>query len=213
MVCVKLSKCFNTFVNCRSTFIRGCLGIFGVLSLSACVSGIWTGAGLIYDRHSWYLKFNDFKLGADSNRALYRDDYFKCDECTLDIAVFNQDVLLTGHVPSKTMHHEATARMNAVPGKRRFFDELAVYRGKDDPVLDSWITTKIRSEILADVSIDPDRFKIVTADQVVFLMGDVDAEQAKKVVIIARECNEVRRVVKLMRYYQLANNESDTSAK
>ena len=208
MVCVKWSKCFNIFVNSRRTLIRWGIVMLGVLSLSACVSGIWTGAGLIYDRHSWLIKFNDFKLAADSNRALYKDDYFKCDECLLDVAVFNRDMLLTGHVPSNTMHREATARLNAIPGKRRFFDELVVYRGGDDPVLDSWITAKIRSEILADVSIDPDRFKIVTADQVVFLMGDVDAEQAEKVVAIARECNDVRRVVKLMRYYQLSKIKS-----
>lgn len=168
------------------------------------MSGLWTGVNVIYDRHSWYIKYEDFKLNADANRALYHDNYFKCDECSLEVAVLNRDLLLTGHVPSRVMSTEAVARMEMLSGKRRFFNQLAVYRGEDDPVLDSWITTKIRSQILADASIDPERFKIVTADQVVYLMGDVDAEQAAKVVEFARECTGVRRVVKLMRYYKLS---------
>ncbi len=70
---------------------------------------------------------------------------------------------------------------------------------------DNWITTKIRSKILADSTIDPNDFKVVTADQIVYLMGDVIPEQAAKVIHIARTCTGVKRVVKLFKYYNLSD--------
>ena len=69
-------------------------------------------------------------------------------------------------------------------------------------VEDGWITAKIRIGILQDSSIDPDQFKIVTVDELVYLMGDVIPAQALKVIMISRNCDGVRRVVKLFRYYQ-----------
>ncbi len=184
-----------------------CVGIMS-LSLSACISDVWTGASVIYDRHHWYRKVADFHLAASAKRALYVDQRLKCPTCSIGIAVLNGDVLMVGHVPTQALRRVATARIQAIPGKRRFYDELATYNGTSDPILDSWITAKIRSEIISDSSIDPNQFKIVTFDQVVYLMGDVIPEQAEKVVYFARPWSEVKRVVKLFRYYQLTSSAS-----
>lgn len=181
------------------------LTIFLCLGMTACVSDIWTGANIIYDRHTLYRKITDFQLGSSANRALYVDQRFKCPSCSIEIAVFHRDILMTGHVPTQELRREATARIKAIPGKRRFYDELAVFNGVSDPILDSWITAKIRSEIVTDSEIDPNQFKIVTSDRVVYLMGDVIPEQAEKVINFARQWNEVKRVVTLFQYYHLSN--------
>ena len=70
---------------------------------------------------------------------------------------------------------------------------------------DSWITAKIRSQIMTDSEINPRTFKIVTADQVVYLMGDVVSEQADWVISIAKKTSGVLRVVKLLKYYHLTD--------
>jgi len=176
------------------------------MGLTACITDVWTGATIIYDRHKWYRKLDDFKLAARVNRDLYADQAFKCSTCAVEIAVFHQDVLLAGHVPTHKLRREAAARIKAIPGIRHFYDELTITHGVSDPVLDTWITTKVRSEILADASIDPNQFKIVTADRVVYLMGDVLPDQAKKVIHFAREWVEVRRVVTLFQYYHLSTS-------
>lgn len=206
MECIKWLKCFSIFVERIPTVVKWFGFLIGVIILNGCVSEILTGANIIYDRHHFYIKLNDFKLAANANRALFADKRFKCDLCAIEIAVFNQDLLMVGHVPSLAMRREAEARIRVIPGKRRFYNELNLYSGiDDDPVLDGWITAKIRSEILADSTIDPNSFKIVTADQIVYLMGDVDATQAEKVILFARDCTGVRRVVKLMQYYRLSD--------
>ena len=70
-------------------------------------------------------------------------------------------------------------------------------------MIDAWITAKIRSQIVLDSSIDPERFKVLTASRVVYIMGDVDIEQGEKVVQIAKECAEVKKVQSFLRYYVL----------
>ncbi len=177
-----------------------------LLMLPSCVSGIWTGANLIYGRHGTYLKLNDFQLNASANRALYKDLVFKQDNIVIELAVFNRDVLMVGHVPTEALRQEACARVQgATRSRRRFFNQLAVGSVTDSKVEDTWITTKIRSRILADSDINPDSFKILTYGRIVYLMGDVIPTQAQKVILFARECRGVRRVVKLLKYYNLSD--------
>ena len=176
--------------------------------LSSCMDlggGVWTGAMLVYDRHNVYKKLNDYQLGADANRALFHDKRLKCDGCAIDLAVFHQDVLLTGHVPSRALRKEANARVAAVPGIRKQYNQLAISSGFDNTVQDAWITAKIRSQVVADANIEPRQFKVVTADRIVYLMGDVMPEQGARVIHVARQTDGVRRVVKLFNYYRLSS--------
>lgn len=169
--------------------------------LSGCISGVWTGASLIYDRHNVYQKLSDYHLGSKVNRALFHDKTFKLPSSAIDVAVFNGDVLLAGHVPVASLRHEAQSRVEQVGGYRRFFNLLSLEVHAPQPVSDSWITAKIRSQIIADSEINPHAFKIVTSDAVVYVMGDVRPEQAKKVIHIARHTAGVKKVVRLLRYY------------
>ena len=176
--------------------------------LSGCVTSLWTGANLVYDRHHVYNSLTDFELNANAHRALYQDDLFQCPTCHLDLAVFNGDILLAGHLESAEMRDEAYKRVMAEKGYRRLFKEVSIAPFRTHIARDSWITTKIRSKILADSEINPRSFKIVTSDQVVYLMGDVMPDQADWVVSIARNTSNVIRVVKLMKYYHLSDKAS-----
>lgn len=179
--------------------------VLGICLLSSCASQVLTGAGLIYDRHNVYIKLNDFQINAQANRILYQDMLFKYPDTTIEIAVFNRDVLLVGHVPTIALREEAYRRVASIQGIRRLFNELEVGRFLDDNVRDSWITTKIRSHILANSDIDPHQFKVVTSRRVVYLMGDVIPLQATQVINYARQTVGVRRVVKLFKYYNLSD--------
>lgn len=186
---------------------QGCFIILLILSLclSGCLGTVWTGATTVYDRHSLYKKLNDYHILVEINNVLAVNKTFDNPKCTIDIAVFNGDVLLAGHVPSLELYEELRQRISKVKGYRRLFNVITVSRISANGVQDSWITTKIRSQIVADSSIDPNAFKVVTSDRVVYLMGDVQREEADKVVKIARFTNGVARVVKIFRYYTFQN--------
>lgn len=184
------------------------IGVLLVLSilLSGCLSGVWTGANLVYDRHNVYKKLNDYHLLVNVNNALFKDKAFKCSQCVLDIAVFNGDVLVAGHLPSADLINRARSRLRSVPNCRHLYLEVVESEAPSNGLQDAWITTKIRSQIFADDSIDPNSFKIVTSDSVVYLMGDVNHGQADKVITISRNSSGVLRVVKLMHYFTYSSS-------
>jgi len=173
--------------------------------LTGCIGYVWTGASVLYDRHTLYKKLNDFKLNAKVKRILYKDDKLKCEGCSIELAVFKGDILLVGRVPDEELREEAKARIESVQGYRRLFNQIAVGPATEDMLQDNWITTKIRSQIFADSDINPEDFKVVTSEKIVYLMGDVIPQQASRVIGFARECNGVKRVVKLFKYYNLSD--------
>lgn len=183
---------------------QGCFTLL-IITLSACLSAclgtVWTGATTVYDRHSLYKKFNDYQLSVEINNVLAVDKPFDNKHCVIDIAVFNGDILLAGHVPTTELLDELRLRMSKIHGYRRFFNAITVKQVAANNVQDSWITTKIRSQILADSSIDPKSFKVVTSDRIVYLMGDVLPDEAEKVVKMARQTSGVEKVVKIFRYF------------
>jgi osmotically-inducible protein OsmY len=178
-------------------------GVFLMLSGCAEVSGVWSGAMLVYDRHSVYKKIDDYRLGARANRLLFADEQLRCEGCAVDLAVFHRDMLLTGHVPNQALRAEANARIQDLPGFRKKYNQIAIKSSSDHTLQDSWITAKIRSQVLGDAEINPRQFKVVTADGIVYLMGDMMPGQAVRVIHIARQTEGVVRVVKLFNEYHL----------
>ncbi|MBN9228702.1 MULTISPECIES: BON domain-containing protein [Legionella] len=188
---------------------HGCFAVLltlVLLCLSGCISSLWTGATMVYDRHDVYKKLDDYNLYLKVNNAITIDNKFKNNNCVIDIAVFNGDVLLAGHVPTPEMRVELKRRLALVKGYRRMFNQVGVSTSGSNSVQDGWITAKIRSQIFADGSIDPNAFKVVTSDRVVYLMGDVHQEQAEKVVNMARQTSDVTQVVKILKYFTYQNN-------
>ena len=173
--------------------------------LTGCIGQIWTGASTVYNRHSLYKHLSDFQLSANASRAIYKDKTFKRSDCIIDIAVLNGDILLAGHVPTAALKAEAIGRVRSLHEYRRLFNQISVGPSNDNRLRDDWITTKLRSKIIANSNLDPNSFKVVTSDFIVYLMGDVHPDQARKVIYMARTCAGVKRVVTLFKYYHLSD--------
>ncbi|WP_131781952.1 BON domain-containing protein [Legionella gresilensis] len=172
--------------------------------LTSCISSLWTGATLIYDRHNVYKKVYDYQLALQANQVLFQDRLLKQEGCYLDLAVFKGDILLAGHLPNSKLRHLAEVRLRSLEGYRELFLQVAAYSAPANDLTDTWLTTKIRSQILADAEINPNDFKIVTVDNIVYVMGDVRPNQAERVLNLAKNTEGVVRVVKLMRYLNLS---------
>lgn len=171
--------------------------------ISGCVGAVWTGASLVYDRHHVYKKMEDYQLGIDAQALVDKDGVLKSRGCQLEIAVFNADVLLVGRVPNEALLALIKKRLQGWTTPRAVYNEVKVSLQPLDPLNDTWITAKIRSQMLSYSEINPKAFKIVTSDAVVYVMGDVESDQAETVLAIARSTAGVRGVVKLLHYYRL----------
>ncbi|MBU0456336.1 MAG: BON domain-containing protein [Pseudomonadota bacterium] len=179
--------------------------IAGFLLLYGCISASMTGASAVYDRYRLENKWTDHTIVLQIKQKIQNDSVFIGSD--LDISSFNQRVLLTGQTTSKTARQKA-ARIAATTAQVKHvynFIELLPPLSSERIMNDAWITTQIKSTIIAKAEMDPEQIKIVTEDGVVYLMGTLTHQQAKQAVYIAQYTPGVKRVVKIFRYIVLTN--------
>ena len=82
---------------------------------------------------------------------------------------------------------------------RRIYNELEIAAPSSamTRTSDTWITSKVKSFMLASPDIQGNRVKVVTENGVVYLMGLATREEAERVAAEAASTSGVQRVVKL----------------
>ncbi|WP_082859448.1 BON domain-containing protein [Microbulbifer sp. Q7] len=120
----------------------------------------------------------------------------------IDVVSFNGVVLLTGQVPSNELRNLAGATAQQVHSIRQVYNEIQV-RGTTSMLArtsDTWLTTKVKSALLADKEIDSGRIKVVTENGVVYLMGLLTRQEAENAAEKTRTVGGVQKVVKAVEY-------------
>lgn len=119
----------------------------------------------------------------------------------INIDSFNGLVLLTGQVPTEHLRQLAGNTVAAINSVRQVHNELQVgpIARFGSQSLDAWITTKIKSRLVAS-RIQSRRVRIITETQTVFLMGLVSRYEADRIVEVARTSDGVQQVVKVFEY-------------
>ncbi len=117
----------------------------------------------------------------------------------LSVVSFNGFVLLVGQVPSEELKTLATDVVRKIEDVRRIYNELEVREatGAGARTNDTWITTRVKSKLLASSDTPGRRVKVVTENSVVYLMGLLTEAEAERVALEAAEVGVVERVVQL----------------
>lgn len=118
------------------------------------------------------------------------------------ITSYNNVLLVTGQVPYDYVKEEITNSLSNITRVRRVFNELAITDASNlkQRSIDSWITTKIKSSLLAEGRIDPTRIKVITENNVVYLLGLVTLDEAETATMIARQTTGVSEVIRAFEY-------------
>ncbi len=116
---------------------------------------------------------------------------------------YNAYVLMVGQVPSEERKQQASDVVRKIRGVRRIYNELEVAGNSSGMTRssDTWITTKVKTALLSDSSIEGGRIKVVTEDGVVYLMGLVSHPEAERVTETASSSSGVQKVVQLFEYF------------
>lgn len=130
------------------------------------------------------------------------DNNPKTREAHINVTSFNGTVLLSGEVPTPALRTIVETIARKTEKVQRVHDELVIGPNSSfsSRAQDTWITTKIVSNLLADQGTAAARVKVVTEAGTVFLMGLINHAQADRVVAIARQTGGVKRIVKLFEY-------------
>jgi len=121
------------------------------------------------------------------------------DQAHLSIVSYNGFLLLAGQVPSEALKALATNVARDLEAVRRIYNELEVGPATSAGARtnDTWITTQVKSKLLASSDTPGRRVKVVTENAVVYLMGLLTAEEADRSALEAAEVKSVARVVQL----------------
>ena len=121
------------------------------------------------------------------------------DQAHLSVVSYNGFLLLIGQVPSETLKALATDVTRDLEAVRRIYNELEVgpATSAGTRTNDTWITTQVKSKLLASSDTPGRRVKVVTENAVVYLMGLLTAAEADRSALEAAEVKSVTRVVQL----------------
>ena len=108
-------------------------------------------------------------------------------------------MLLVGQVPSQELKSLATDVVRKIEDVRRIYNELEIGEatGTGTRANDTWITTQVKSKLLASSDTPGRRVKVVTENSVVYLMGLLTEAEADRVALEAAEVSGTERVVQL----------------
>jgi len=120
----------------------------------------------------------------------------------VSITSFNGVVLIAGQVASEASKQEAEAIISQVRKIRRIHNELTVTSPTSSltRASDTWITAKIKANMLGDDRVDATRIKVVTENGVVYLMGLVYPQEAEDSINLVRTVNGIQKIVKIFEY-------------
>jgi osmotically-inducible protein OsmY len=173
-----------------------------VTLLSGCVAAVVTGAavGMVYDRRGMMTIEADTRLFHVIHKNIVTNRQFS--DSRILVTSFNRVVLLVGQTPTASLRVLAEKIAQSTPGVERVYNEVIVsypipltQRTKD-----SWITSQVRSSMLARKGLESGSIRVVTENGAVYLMGIVTDRQASLAVDVARRINGVRKVVKIFQY-------------
>jgi osmotically-inducible protein OsmY len=112
---------------------------------------------------------------------------------------FNRQVLLTGEVPSLQDKQAVEEMVKKIDNVDSVVNELGV---RNSPSLfdrsgDLLITGRVKAAILDARDLQSNAFKVVTANNTVYLLGRVTKRESDRVTAIARGVTGVQRVVRI----------------
>ena len=176
---------------------------FSVINLQGCFPVVAAGAGsgvlMAEDRRTsgTFIEDQGIELKA-SNRL---SDRFK-ESAHINVTSFNRVVLLTGEAPTEAVKQEAEKIVRGVPNVSNIINELAVagnssYTSRSN---DSYLTSKVKMRFVDLGKFQANHVKVVTENNVVYLLGLVTRKEADNAAEIARTTSGVQKVVKIFEY-------------
>lgn len=177
-------------------FLQGCLA-------TAVVVGGATAAKVATDPRTTGRQIDDETLEEKVAYNLNKDEQIKS-EARINVVSYNGKVLLIGQAPNESAKDAARSVTAGVEGVSTVYNEIRVGEkiGVAQISKDSWITTKVKSQLLVNNEVKATEVKVITENGEVFLMGNLSNTQANAAADVARNVSGVVKVVKVITYVQ-----------
>lgn len=182
--------------------IKVCTVMALVQLLGGCaalaVAGVAGAGAVAVDRRTAGTMVDDEAIELKAREAIVADKQLN-KQSHLNVTSYNGRVLLTGETPSAALRAQAVKRVSGVEKVKHVYDYVRVAAPSSlmSRSSDTYITGKVKTELLAHAQTSGIHVKVVTENGVVYLMGLMPPQEAKAAVDVARKVGGVQRVVNL----------------
>lgn len=178
---------------CLMPYISGCALV--------AVGGAATAATVAVDRRTPGTQLEDQTIEVKAGQALKSNPELN-EQAHWNVISYNTVVLLTGETPTDAMRQKALELVKSVDKVTHVYNEITIAAPSSmvARTSDSYITTKVKTQMFANKELTGIEIKVVTEKGVVYLMGIVSRAESEVATDIARQTGGVQKVVKLFQY-------------
>ncbi|MNZ56345.1 Osmotically-inducible protein Y precursor [compost metagenome] len=115
---------------------------------------------------------------------------------------YNGVVLLAGQTPRADLKNKAEQAARSVQKVKTVHNELQILQPSSLAARsnDTWLTTKIKSQMLADANVPSSRIKVVTENGIVYMLGLVTKKEGDLATQVVQSVDGVQKIVRLFEY-------------
>ena len=176
-----------------------------VAALQGCavvtVVAVTAGATMVADRRSFSKQIDDQSIEFVAHNELAKQKALT-KNTNLHVVSMNGTVLVVGQAPNDYLRDLAIKTIQEVPDIVTIHNQVRISAttGITTQSNDIWLTSKVKSALLATSDVNAKDIKVVTENSEVFLLGLVTKKEADIVVEITRNINGVSKVIKAFEY-------------
>lgn len=170
------------------------------LGLQGCVAAVVGGtavvANIAADPRSTGTQLDDQNTEFEIIRVLQRNQKLQ-QQGSVTPVVYSGRVLLIGTVPTEALKETAYNLAREVKNIIDIYNYIQVSPriSLTQATKDTWITSKIKSDLLLNPKVKSSRLKVITEDGIVYLLGIVTPEQGLTAAQIASKVDGVKKVI------------------
>ena len=180
--------------------------IIGALMLQGCITAAIIGAGatatakVATDPRTAGTQVDDATLNSRMGMKL-KNNGPQFIGARIVSSTYGGDIILTGQANSEQIE-KAESLAYEVEGVKKVYNQIRVSQpvGSGTITNDSWITTKVKSQLILNAKTKARNIKVVTENSEVFLIGIVTSEEGKAAAQLASQVDGVKKVITLFTY-------------
>ncbi len=167
----------------------------------AFIAGTALGGIVVYEGRTAHIKKQDFQLSQQIKKRINADQAI-AENSRIIVSAYDGVILLAGQSPQAKLKQQAGNIAHSVTGVKRIYNEISLTKPISSLAQskDTWITTKVKSVLLATKDLNSSQIKVVTENSVVYLLGKVTHSQAKIASDATRTVRGVKKVVTIFEY-------------
>lgn len=175
------------------TMLQGCA--------VATVVAVTAGVTMVADRRSFSKQIDDQTIEFTAHNELAKQKALS-NNTNLHVVSMNGTVLIVGQAPNSYLRELAIKTVQGVSDIVSIHNQIRIRSNTAVTTQsnDIWLTSKVKSALLAAEDVHAKDIKVITENSEVFLLGLVTKEEAEIVVEITRNISGVSQVFKAFEY-------------